>query len=148
MEATRHPVTRRFHQTTLNALRSEPVDPGYFLCYGMPNDEHIVMPTDLANKVETTNGILAGLERSLRYVRVPAPKRCDDNAYYAPFAVLRLREGCGLYLGISYSTNGGSGSGGRGHLSASEMVMAASPQERPTDPSIWCPLAGSRAAAI
>ena len=36
---------------------------GYHLCYGTPNDEHVVMPTDLANTVETTHGILAGLER-------------------------------------------------------------------------------------
>jgi len=64
----------------LKALRSHPVEPGYHLCYGMPNDEHVVTPTDLANKVETTNGILARLERSLQYVRVPAPKHRDDGA--------------------------------------------------------------------
>ena len=58
------------------------------------------MPADLANAVEMTHGILAGLERSLRFVHVPAPKHRDDAAYYAPLAGLRLPEGCELYLGV------------------------------------------------
>ena len=78
----------------------EPVELGYHLCYGTPNDEHVVMPTDLANTVEITHGILAGLERRLQYVHVPAPKHRDDDAYYAPLAALRLPEGCDLYLGV------------------------------------------------
>ena len=78
----------------------EPVEFGYHLCCGTPNDEHVVMPTDLANTVEIAHGILAGLERSLQYVHVPAPKHRDDNAYYAPLAALRLPAGCDLYLGV------------------------------------------------
>ena len=78
----------------------EPVELGYHLCYGTPNDEHVVVPTDLANTVEITHGILSGLERPLRYVHVPAPKHRDDAAYYAPLAALRQPEGCGLYLGV------------------------------------------------
>ena len=78
----------------------EPVELGYHLCYGTPNDEHVVMPTDLANTVEIAHGILAGLGRPLQYVHVPAPKHRDDEAYYAPLAALRLPEGCDLYLGV------------------------------------------------
>ena len=74
-----------------------PVELGYDLCYGTPNDEHVVMPTDLANTVEI---ILGGLERSLDYVHVPAPKHRHDEAYYAPLVALRLPEGCDLYLGV------------------------------------------------
>ena len=33
----------------------EPVELGYHLCYGTPNDKHVVMPTDLANTVEITH---------------------------------------------------------------------------------------------
>ena len=76
----------------------EPVEFGYHLCYGTPNDEHVVMPTDLSNTVESAHGILAGLERSLHFVHAPAPKHRDDDAYYAPLAALRLSEGCDLYL--------------------------------------------------
>ena len=78
----------------------QPVELGYHLCYGTPNDEHAVMPTDLANAVEITHGILAALEPPLQYVHVPAPKHRDDDAYYAPLAALRLPEGCDLYLGV------------------------------------------------
>ena len=78
----------------------EPAELGYHLCYGTPNDEHVVMPADLANAVEMVHGVLAGLERSLQFVHVPAPKHRDDAAYYAPLAGLCLPEGCELYLGV------------------------------------------------
>ena len=38
----------------------EPVELGYHVCYGTPNDEHVDMPTGLANTVEIAHGILAG----------------------------------------------------------------------------------------
>ena len=78
----------------------EAVELGYHLCYGTPNDEHVVMPADLANTVEMTHGILTGLDRSLQFVHVPAPKHRDDAAYYAPLAALSLPEGCDLFLGV------------------------------------------------
>ena len=78
----------------------EPVELGYHLCYGTPKDEHVVMPTDLANAVEIANGVVAGLRRSLQFVHVPAPKHRDDAAYYAPLGDLGLSEGCELYLGL------------------------------------------------
>ena len=78
----------------------EPVEFGYHLCYGTPNDEHVAMPTDLAKTVEITHGFLAGLGRSLQFIHVPAPKHRDDEAYYAPPATLRLPEGCAFYLGV------------------------------------------------
>ena len=73
---------------------------GYHLCYGTPNDEHVVMPADLANAVDIVHGILAGLTRPLQFVHVPAPKHRDDAAYYAPLANLRLPAECELYLGL------------------------------------------------
>ena len=78
----------------------EPEELGYHLSYGTPNDEHVVMPTDLANTVEITHGILAALERSLQFVHVPAPKHRDDEAYYTPLAALGLPEGVDLHLGV------------------------------------------------
>ena len=78
----------------------EPAELGYHLCYGTPNDEHVVMPEDLANAVEMTHLILAGLARSLQFVHVRAPRHRDDAAYYAPLAGLRLPGGCELYLGV------------------------------------------------
>lgn len=78
----------------------EPVELGYHLCYGTPNDEHLVMPADLANAVEMTHGIVDGLDRSLQFIHMPAPKDRDDDAYYAPLKGLRLPRDCELYLGV------------------------------------------------
>ena len=54
----------------------------------------------LANAVEIAHGMMAGLERALQFLHVPAPKHHDDEAYYAPLAALRLPEGCELHLGV------------------------------------------------
>ena len=81
----------------------EPAELGYHLCYGTPNDEHVVMPTDLANTVAITHGILAGLEWSLQYAHVPAPKPPRRRCLLR--AALRLPEGCDLYLGVIHHDN-------------------------------------------
>ena len=79
----------------------EPAELGYHLCYGTPNDEHVVMPKDLANAVEIVHAILGGLERSLQFVHVPAPKhRGRRGLLRAARGVLALPEGCELYLGV------------------------------------------------
>ncbi|MCY4310458.1 MAG: hypothetical protein OXC54_03960 [Rhodospirillaceae bacterium] len=78
----------------------EPVELGYHLCYGTPNDEHLVMPKDLANAVEMTHGILASLDRSLQFMHMPAPKDRDDDAYYGPLRDLNMPADCELFLGI------------------------------------------------
>ena len=52
----------------------EPVEFGYHLCHRTPNDELVVMLTDLASAVEIVHGILGGLGRPLKYVHAPAPK--------------------------------------------------------------------------
>ncbi len=100
----------------------EPVELGYHLCYGTPNDEHVVMPTDLANTVEITHGILAGLERSLQFVHVPAPKHRDDAAYYAPLADLKLPDGCELYLGLIHHDDR---EGDRRRIAAATQTVAS-----------------------
>ena len=78
---------------------------GHHPCYGTNNHKHVVMPTDLANTVEITHGIVTGLERPLKYVRVLAQEHRDDETYYAPFAARRLPEGCDLHLGVVHHDN-------------------------------------------
>ena len=65
----------------------------------------LVMPTDLADTVEITRGILPGLERSPQLVHVPAPKHRDDDAHYASLAVLGLPERREFYLGVVQHDN-------------------------------------------
>ena len=57
----------------------ELVEFGYNLCYGTPNYQHVVVPTDLANTVQSANGIFGGLERSLEFPPVAAPKQRDGD---------------------------------------------------------------------
>lgn len=76
------------------------VELGYHLCYGTPNDEHLVMPKDMAILAEMTDGLLAGLNRPLNFIHMPVPKQRSDSAYFAPLKQLRLPRGCQLYLGL------------------------------------------------
>ena len=98
----------------------QPVELGYHLCYGTPNDEHLVMPTDPANAVEIAHGILTGLGRSLEFLHVPAPKHHDDEAYPAPLAALRLPDGCDLYLDVIHHDDR---DGGRRRIAAASRCV-------------------------
>ena len=113
----------------------EPAELGYHLCYGTPNDEHVVMPADLANAVEMTHGILAGLERSLQFVHVPAPKHRDDAAYYAPLADLAAAGGVRALSGASSTMTTGRATGD-----------ASPPRPRPSPISASPPNAAGAAA--
>ena len=50
--------------------------------------QFLVMPTHLADTVETAHGIFAGLDWSLQFVQVPAPEHRDDKDGYAPLVGL------------------------------------------------------------
>ncbi len=81
------------------AVPSE-VDLGYHLCYGSPNEEHLVMPTDMAILVELGNGIAASLERRLDFLHMPVPKDRTDDAYFAPLNDLAVAPETELFLGL------------------------------------------------
>lgn len=76
------------------------VEMGYHLCYGTPNDEHLVMPRDLGNCVAITSGLVERLGRSLDYLHLPVPRDRADDAYFAPLARLKLAPLTQLYLGL------------------------------------------------
>lgn len=78
----------------------EDIDLGYHLCYGSPQDEHMVQPRDLGVCVEIANGISDAVRRPLQYVHMPVPKDRSDTAYFEPLADLALGEGTALYLGL------------------------------------------------
>ena len=50
----------------------EPAELGYHLCYGTPNDEHVVMP-EISPTRSRSPRRAAGL-RVLQFLHVPAPK--------------------------------------------------------------------------
>jgi hypothetical protein len=78
----------------------EPVELGYHLCYGSPQDEHCVQPKDAAIMVEMVNRISAGVKRSIQFFHLPVPQPRTDDAYFAPLAGLKLKSGTELYLGL------------------------------------------------
>jgi hypothetical protein len=76
------------------------VELGFHLCYGSPQDEHLVQPKDMAVMVEISNGFVARLGRSLDFLHLPVPKHRTDEAYYRPLAELRRPAPATLYLGL------------------------------------------------
>jgi hypothetical protein len=48
------------------------VECGYYLCYGLPRDEHLVLPKDAGILCEITEEIVAGLKRPLNFIHMPA----------------------------------------------------------------------------
>jgi len=95
-----------FRDETIAVLREigdavpEPVELGYHLCYGSPQDEHCVQPKDAAVMVEMVNRVVAGVERPIQFFHLPVPQPRTDDAYFAPLAGLKLKPGTELYLGL------------------------------------------------
>ena len=82
-----------------NAVPEE-VELGYHLCYGTPNDEHLVMPKDAGILTEMANGIAGRLSRRLDFLHLPVPADRNDDAYFAPLEKLALGSDAALYLGL------------------------------------------------
>ena len=76
------------------------IDLGYHLCYGSPQDEHMVLPEDSGIMVEMTNAIVAGVSRDIQFFHMPVIKERTDDSYFAPMEDLKLGPGTELYLGL------------------------------------------------
>lgn len=76
------------------------VELGYHLCYGSPQDEHIVQPVDAGIMVELINSVRRRLSRPIGYVHFPVPKPRKDDAYFEPFEDLKLDPGTDRYAGL------------------------------------------------
>jgi hypothetical protein len=86
----------------------ERVEMGYHLCYGSPQDEHVVQPGDMAILVEFMNGIGDAVHRRIEFLHAPVPKSRSDVAYFAPLSAWRRRPETRLYLGlIHFEDQGG-----------------------------------------
>ncbi|HEV2546494.1 MAG TPA: hypothetical protein VGU20_04100 [Stellaceae bacterium] len=76
------------------------VELGYHLCYGSPQDEHLLQPKDMGVMVEIANGFIPRLARPLDFLHLPVPKSRSDAAYFAPLKQLKLPSDTTLYLGL------------------------------------------------
>jgi hypothetical protein len=89
------------------------VDLLFHLCYGDSGHKHVVEPTDMADMVEFSNRISAGIHRRIDLIHMPVPRDRDDAAYFEPLRGLRLRHGTEICLGLVHYTDGVAGTGRR-----------------------------------
>jgi hypothetical protein len=98
----------------------EAVEMGYHLCYGSPQDEHVVQPKDMAILVEIMNGVGAATRRRIDFLHAPVPKPRSDDAYFAPLAEWRRRPETRLYLGLIHYEDR---AGDAGRIAAARRVI-------------------------
>ena len=94
------------NRATLKRIGSavpEPVELGFHLCYGSPNDEHLVQPKDARVLVGLIHETIGQLTRPVTYFHIPVPKHRTDSDFYRPLADLSLKEATDLYLGLIHS---------------------------------------------
>ena len=73
---------------------------GYHLCYGSPQDEHLVQPKDSGLLVEMLEGIAGATKRRVDFFHIPVPKNRTDQAFYAPLKAWKRPANAKLYLGL------------------------------------------------
>lgn len=103
-----------------NAVPAE-IELGYHLCYGDSDHKHFTEPEDTGHLVDITNGIVAGLDRTLNWVHMPVPKERFDQAYYLPLQSLSLHAETELYLGLIHYSDGVEGA--RKRIEAAKTVI-------------------------
>ena len=89
------------------------VEVGMHLCYGSYKDKHFKEPEDVANMVELTNGVMAGLNRELTWLHMPVPVERDDESYYEALPGLDKSMITEIYLGLVHDSDGVSGTNKR-----------------------------------
>jgi hypothetical protein len=76
------------------------VELGYHLCYGSPQDEHMVLPKDAGLMVEMVNAVSDSVKRPIQFFHLPVPKPRTDDAFYVPLERLNMKPDSDLYLGL------------------------------------------------
>lgn len=89
------------------------VELGFHLCYGDTGHKHWLEPRDTGVMAEMIQGIAARLDRPIDWVHLPVPRGRDDEAYFAPLAVLPPGVPRELYLGLIHLSDGEAGTARR-----------------------------------
>jgi len=77
-----------------------PIELGYHLCYGSPQDEHLVQPKDAGTMAEIIQGIVDELRRPVQFIHLPVPKPRTDPAFFEPLGRLSLPAETELLFGL------------------------------------------------
>ncbi len=78
----------------------QPLELGYHLCYGSPENEHLMQPRDAGVMVEIMRETIKHVRRQITYFHFPVPQDRTDTDFYRPFAALSLPQGTELYAGL------------------------------------------------
>lgn len=82
------------------------VELGIHLCYGDFGASHFIQPADAGRMVEVANAMALSIERPITYIHFPVPLKRNNEAYFAPFAGLRLDPATEIYLGVVHLAEG------------------------------------------
>jgi hypothetical protein len=82
------------------------VELGIHLCYGDFGASHFIQPKDAGRMVEVANAMAQAIERPITYIHFPVPLKRSDEAYFAPFAGLKLDAKTEVYLGVVHLAEG------------------------------------------
>ncbi len=79
------------------------VELGLHLCYGDFGARHFVEPRDAGAMVSFANALARAIPHRLAYIHMPVPGHHRDDAFYRPFADLKLPADTELYLGVVHA---------------------------------------------
>jgi hypothetical protein len=82
------------------------VEVGFHLCYGDVEESHFVQPADAGMLAEVLSGLFEGATRPITWVHLPVPIERDDDAYFAPLAVVEWPASTEVYLGLLHHEDG------------------------------------------
>ena len=85
------------------------VELGFHLCYGDLDAKHFVEPIDAAKMVELANALASSVAHPIAFLHMPVPIARSDDAFFKPFAALKLQPGTALYLGLVHGADGTDG---------------------------------------
>jgi hypothetical protein len=131
------------------------VELGFHLCYGDYRHEHLRQPADAGVLTELAGGILAGVERPVRWLHLPVPINRADDAYFRPLAGLPLDQVEEVHLGLVHFRDGVEGTRARVRTAlrhvpafgvAAECGLGRRPPDRGGSPDTLIPLLEAHAA--
>ena len=113
---TRKDITREGIVADITELcRSVPsdVELGIHLCYGDFEAKHFIEPIDAAKMVEFANALAGAITHPLAFIHLPVPINRTDDAFFKPFADLKVAKNTEVYLGVVHAADGASGTNRR-----------------------------------
>jgi hypothetical protein len=85
------------------------VELGVHLCYGDFGAKHFIEPIDAVRMVEVANAMANAIRHEIAYIHMPVPINRTDDAFFRPFADLKLDPRTEIYLGLVHARDGADG---------------------------------------